>query len=483
MPGADHDRRPRDGTRPGVEERLADVLSPAQCPDGLQVGLHLREPAVEVPAERLVVAPGRAGADADGEPAAGELLQGEEALGQLDRVAQRDDEDRGAHLDPLVAAAATSSHMSGSGRVMPGEKLSPSQMPSNPSRSMSWARRCDAGGVERRAAAVEQRHVQCEAHGMRTSLVGTGSPDHSDRGGLRDELDLGAVLGGHPGEPLDDHGGGLVAGEQRQAGAVPPRRAEAEVDRVQPDLGEAAAAELHLGHRALQADRVLREAAPGPGVPDPVGVAGGGRGRQPEPLGEVPRLLRDRLVLDDEVAERVEDRLALVELDAAIQVRAVAEHDVGPRVDGPVGEFDGEVRRVLAGGARLVAVHRDDHPVRELARLGDPAEVELQVERVDPPDGPVRGAEGEGPAEEGHGVAVAAEVAPEAGAGPALRPAPSSSSDWKASGGTSCETVCRSTFAPGRALTAPRASPARWSPGGMVRVTATIATVPRAVGR
>ncbi len=41
----------------------------------------------------------------------------------------------------VVAAAATSSHMSGSGRVMPGEKLSPSQIPSNPSRSMSRARR------------------------------------------------------------------------------------------------------------------------------------------------------------------------------------------------------------------------------------------------------------------------------------------------------------------------------------------------------
>jgi hypothetical protein len=75
----------------------------------------------------------------------------------------------------------------------------------------------------------------------------------------------------------------------------------------------------------------------------------------------------------------------------------------------------------LAGGACLVAVHRDDDPVRELPRLGDPAEIELQVERVDLLDRPVPGAAGEGPAEEGHGVAVAPEVTAGAQARPEVK--------------------------------------------------------------
>src|SRR5689334_9508892 len=225
----------------------------------------------------------------------------------------------------LVAAAATSSHMSGSGLVIPGEKLSPSQMPSNPSFSMSWARRWMPAAS--RAAPPRSSSGMFSARRMWSDL--SRKTDDPDGSLLANELDLGAVRGGQPREPLDDRPGGRTGSEHWPAGPSPLRRAEAEVERVQPDLGEPPAAELDLGHRALQADRVLGEAARGPRVPDPVGVAGGGRGRQPEALGEVPRLLRDGLVLDDEVAERVEDRLALVELDAAVQVRAVAEHDVG----------------------------------------------------------------------------------------------------------------------------------------------------------
>jgi hypothetical protein len=51
----------------------------------------------------------------------------------------------------------------------------------------------------------------------------------------------------------------------------------------------------------------------------------------------------DRLVLEDEVAEAVEDRFALVDLDATQEMRPVVGEQVTALVDGPVGERDQEV--------------------------------------------------------------------------------------------------------------------------------------------
>ena len=70
-------------------------------------------------------------------------------------------------------------------------------------------------------------------------------------------------------------------------------------------------------------------------------------GVRPEVVGFVvlARQAQQRLVLEDEVTEAVEDRLAFVDLDAAQHVRAVAGEDVGAGIHHGAGERHQELRR------------------------------------------------------------------------------------------------------------------------------------------
>src|SRR5262245_55672569 len=98
---------------------------------------------------------------------------------------------------------------------------------------------------------------------------------------------------------------------------------------------------------------------------------------------------RQRLVLHDQVADRIEDRLAVVELDPERRVRAVADEDVGAGIDrgaregageiGGLGELALGLRRHQARVAILMAVEVEHHPVGLPARLAHGTQVALDV--------------------------------------------------------------------------------------------------------
>src|SRR5215510_12792025 len=98
---------------------------------------------------------------------------------------------------------------------------------------------------------------------------------------------------------------------------------------------------------------------------------------------------RQRLILHDQIADRIEDRLALVELDPERRVRAVADEDVGAGIDRGAGKRAGEIGGLgeLALGlgrdeacvAIFVAVEVEHHPVGLPARLAHGAQVALDV--------------------------------------------------------------------------------------------------------
>ena len=80
----------------------------------------------------------------------------------------------------------------------------------------------------------------------------------------------------------------------------------------------------------------------------------------------------DRLVLENEVPQAVEDRLPLVQLDPFEDVRPVSNEHVGAGVDRGAGESLQELRRFMAvSRERLVAVNRDpDAPIYQRANIG-----------------------------------------------------------------------------------------------------------------
>ena len=100
----------------------------------------------------------------------------------------------------------------------------------------------------------------------------------------------------------------------------------------------------------------------------------------------------DGLVLKNEIADAVEDRLAFVDFNAHGEVRAMADENVGAFVDRLVRELGHEVgglfqfraaaRGEQTGAAEFVAVDADDDPVGLAARFADPSQVVLQVALV-----------------------------------------------------------------------------------------------------
>jgi hypothetical protein len=106
-PAAEQDRRRRIGSR-------RDPAAPALPQEGLarpgqpqeRDGLADRLPAVlEAPAEHLELARPVAAADAEDQPAVRRELRHRGVLGELDRVVERREHDRGAEPDPLRARA------------------------------------------------------------------------------------------------------------------------------------------------------------------------------------------------------------------------------------------------------------------------------------------------------------------------------------------------------------------------------------------
>ena len=86
--------------------------------------------------------------------------------------------------------------------------------------------------------------------------------------------------------------------------------------------------------------------------------------------------------MEDEIAQRIQNGLAVVDLDAALLVRTVTEDDISTGVDARPSEGDGIVRRLVQGGAALVIVHRHDHPVRHAPRVANPAQIQRDIRFV-----------------------------------------------------------------------------------------------------
>ena len=87
---------------------------------------------------------------------------------------------------------------------------------------------------------------------------------------------------------------------------------------------------------------------------------------------EAHRGLFHGLQLDDEVAQRIEDRAALVNFDRAEHMRPRADDGVRARVDAAVRKFHAELRRLALYRAHaLVRVDGHDHIVGHEARLAD----------------------------------------------------------------------------------------------------------------
>jgi len=102
---------------------------------------------------------------------------------------------------------------------------------------------------------------------------------------------------------------------------------------------------------------------------------------------------RDIIVLENEIAEAVEDRPALIDFDAQSQVRPVTGNNIGTRLDRRMRKIDGKPRRLFEadirrGGQRssrteFMIVQREDHPIRLAPRLSDPAQIGFGIRRLD----------------------------------------------------------------------------------------------------
>jgi len=93
----------------------------------------------------------------------------------------------------------------------------------------------------------------------------------------------------------------------------------------------------------------------------------------------VGRHAQQRLVLEDEIRQAVEDRLALVDLDAAQHVRAMADEHVGAGVDYRARKHGDEVGGNGSIGAALVAMQRDNHDVGQRGSAADHARDRFDV--------------------------------------------------------------------------------------------------------
>src|SRR5262245_8308181 len=121
----------------------------------------------------------------------------------------------------------------------------------------------------------------------------------------------------------------------------------AEIERIKPHSGKRAIAKLAFGREPfpeLWRGRKAALAAVGARVEE---IGGRCVVRQAEALIGLRRKHFDGVVLEDEIAETVEDRTAAIDLDAEGEMRSMARHHVGAGVDRRAGELDIEVSHLL----------------------------------------------------------------------------------------------------------------------------------------
>lgn len=153
---------------------------------------------------------------------------------------------------------------------------------------------------------------------------------------------------------------------------------------MQPDLGQLLPAPGHGHDHGLPAREVDVLAHRLPPAAALVELRRTGLRAELVPAEGVVRQETDCVVLHDEVTEPVEDRLALVELDALVTVRTVAHDDVRARINGLVGHLDEVIGRVVGAVPVEAAVQAEDHPVGYGPGLTDLAEVGRPVAGVHP---------------------------------------------------------------------------------------------------
>ena len=134
---------------------------------------------------------------------------------------------------------------------------------------------------------------------------------------------------------------------------------------MQRELDQLFAAILRHGDDGFPDRRIGGEAALVEVVARVVEVVDVRRGPEVERLVVFARQAQQRFVLENEIAEAVHDRLALVHLDAAQHVRAVTDEQVGAGIDHRARKRDQEVGRQEAISAAFVGVNGDDGVVRQ----------------------------------------------------------------------------------------------------------------------
>ena len=154
------------------------------------------------------------------------------------------------------------------------------------------------------------------------------------------------------------------------------------VNRVENDLGQQPRAEFAARDDALPVDRVGGEAARVVLAAAVVEIRRRVARAQPNGLVVERGLPANGVVLEDEVAETVEYRLAAVYLDAARDVRPMTEKGVRAGVHAGARESLEKVRRVVARRAALVAVERHQNPVRHSARVPNPLQIVVHIAAV-----------------------------------------------------------------------------------------------------
>src|SRR5262245_51773937 len=167
----------------------------------------------------------------------------------------------------------------------------------------------------------------------------------------------------------------------------------AEIERIKSQRAERAVAKLAFGSEPLPElcrGREATLAAVGPRIEE---IGGRGLMWQTEALIGLRRKHLDSIVLEDEVAEAVEDGPPTIYLDPEGEMGPVAGDHVGAGIDRGARELDVEVGHLLhahvrrrgqpPAGAELVRMEREDHPVGLPARLLDLAQIGIGILAVD----------------------------------------------------------------------------------------------------
>src|SRR5262245_33634145 len=185
----------------------------------------------------------------------------------------------------------------------------------------------------------------------------------------------------------------VAAGEHGPA-TLWARAAMAEVERMKPHRRKRAVAKLAFSRQPFPEFRRSRKAALAPIGASIEEISGRRLMRQAEPLISLCRKYLDGVVLEDEIAKAVKDRLAAIDLDAKREMRSMARHHIGTGVDRGARELDVEVGHLLhadvrrggqaAAGAEFMAVKREDHPVGLPACLLDLPQDRVGILAIDP---------------------------------------------------------------------------------------------------